>query len=95
MTINLLLDIEGEQKLETARAADRIWFYSPQLYWHGWSTLLPVASGHDDYARKTVMLGWTLTGRMIIALGDCGQPECRDDAIEYLNDLEKSGKDHG
>lgn len=63
----------------------RIWFYRPQLYWHGWSTLLPVARGHDEYARWTLMIGWTITGRIVIALGDCGDLEChvwRDRQIE-------------
>lgn len=75
--------------LTAERKSERVWFYPPEMYWHGISTLSPVAIGHDDYARNTLMLGWTITGRIIIALGDCGNDECRDDAIEYANDYAK------
>ena len=69
--------------LAQERQAERIWFYKPQMYWHGLSTLLPVTTGHDDYARYTLMIGWTITGRIIIALGDCGDEECHTEAIAY------------
>lgn len=58
----------------------RIWFYRPSLYWHGLSTLSPVYRGHDEHARWTLMLGWTVTGRIVIALWGCGNPECIADA---------------
>jgi hypothetical protein len=87
MAINLLRDIEDNRKLEQARSDNRFWFYRPQLYWHGWSTLLPIVSGHDDYARNTIMIGWTITGRIIIALGDCGEHQCRIDALEYMKQV--------
>jgi len=31
---------------------------------------------HDEYARRVLVIGWTLTGQVIIALGECGDPEC-------------------
>lgn len=62
----------------------RAWFYRPQWYWHGWKTLLPIYRGHDEYARWTVVLGWTVTGRVVVALWDCGDPECHKDREENL-----------
>ncbi|MDQ0102315.1 hypothetical protein J2T10_001961 [Paenarthrobacter nicotinovorans] len=56
----------------------RVWFWKPQWYWFGWKTLIPAYFGHDQYARQTVMLGWTITGRVIVAVRDCGAPECHD-----------------
>jgi len=61
----------------------RIWFYRPQWYWFGWETLLPVQVGHDDCARRVLTLGWTITGRINIALGYCGDEECYRGAIEW------------
>ena len=72
--------------LEEARKANRVWFWKPQWYWHGWTTLLPAYIGHDEYARRTLLIGWTVTGRIIIALGDCGRPECKTDAYTWAND---------
>jgi hypothetical protein len=46
---------------------DRIWFYKPNLYWHGWRTFVPVFFGTDEFERHTVVLGWTVTGRVVIA----------------------------
>jgi hypothetical protein len=46
----------------------RVWLYHPEWYWHGWSTLWPVRYGSDEWGRWTVMLGWTITGRVVIAL---------------------------
>ncbi len=48
--------------------APRVWFWSPQWYWYGWRTLIPVYFGGDEYNRLTVVLGWTITGRIIVAL---------------------------
>jgi hypothetical protein len=70
--------------LRKARRAARIWFYRPELWWRGWKTFIPIQLGHDEYARRTLLLGWTVTGRVVIPLGDCGDPECRQDAEEYL-----------
>lgn len=60
----------------------RVWFWPPQWYWYGLRTLIPVGFGHDEYARKTIVLGWTITGRAIIALWDCGDVECHDDRVK-------------
>lgn len=64
--------------------AGRIWFWKPQWYWHGWKTLLPAFIGHDDYARRTLCLGWTVTGRVIIALSDCGSKSCHEYAVRAI-----------
>lgn len=45
----------------------RVWFYRPQWYWHGWKTFLPFMLGHDEYAHRVLVFGWTITGRMLIA----------------------------
>lgn len=69
----------------------RAWIWRPQWYWHGWKTLNPVTIGHDENARRTIMLGWTVTGRAIIALWYCGSDECLQDAIDnaaWLDHLE-------
>lgn len=58
------------------RKIGRVWVWGPDWYWHGWRTLLPVWSAGDEYGRRTLVLGWTLTGRMIIALWICGCIEC-------------------
>lgn len=50
---------------------DRVWFYRPQWHWWGWRTLIPFYFGGDEYNRRTIVLGWTVTGRIIIALWDC------------------------
>jgi len=44
------------------------WFWEPCLYWYGLTTLSPVHLGNDEYHRRTIMLGWTITGRVIIPL---------------------------
>ena len=62
----------------------RIWFWKPSWYWHGWTTLIPFVYGHDQYARRTVMLGWTITGRVIIALWGCGSAECETEAVRDI-----------
>jgi hypothetical protein len=75
---------EVPARLREADKGSRVWLWKPQWYWHGWSTLNPVFIGHDEYARRTLMLGWTITGRIIIALWHCGSEECYRDAIEEL-----------
>lgn len=74
--------------LEEARKKYRIWFWKPQWYWFGPRTLVPFMIGHDEYARRTLLLGWTVTGRAIIPLWDCGDEQCRKDALIYLQDEE-------
>lgn len=46
----------------------RVWFYRPCLYWFGWKTISPIYIGGDEWNRWTLMLGWTVTGRVVIAL---------------------------
>lgn len=75
-----------EYRLHVVRSKHLFWFYKPQWYWFGWKTLWPFQIGHDEYARRTLMLGWTVTGRAIITLGDCGDPECKAEAIQDLKD---------
>lgn len=64
------------------------WFWKPQRYWFGWKTLIPFAYGHDEYARRTLLLGWTVTGRIIIPLWECGDAGCARDAIEMMKEEE-------
>jgi hypothetical protein len=67
----------------------RIWFWRPELYWHGWSTLSPFSLGHDEYAHRVLVFGWTFTGRILIAAWSCGDPECESDAkSQRLSDAE-------
>lgn len=65
-----------------------VWFYRPSWYWFGWSSLLPIQRGHDEHARWTVMLGWPITGRVIIAITSCNDFECHAQARE--DELEAS-----
>lgn len=60
---------------------DRVWFYKPQLHWHGWRTLLPLnARGGDEWDWHTLTLGWTVTGRVVVALRRCPQTgRCADE----------------
>ena len=55
----------------------RIWFYRPELHWFGWRTLLPAHRAADEYDRHTLMLGWTVTGRIVIAYRKCPGQNCR------------------
>lgn len=65
------------------------WFWKPQRYWFGRGTLLPFMVGHDEYARRTIVVGWTVTGRIIFPLWDCGDPVCRREAMQALLDEEE------
>lgn len=49
----------------------KIWFYKPTLYWFGWKTLLPFARGGDEWCRRTLVIGWSLTGQIVIPLWYC------------------------
>lgn len=62
----------------------RLWFWKPEWYWFGWRTLSPIwfHKGGDEWHRHTITFGWTITGRVIIALwqGRCIDecyPKCR------------------
>lgn len=64
---------------------DNVWFWRPSWYWFGWGTLLPITRGHDEYSRETIVLGWTVTGRVIIALGYCGDTECYEQSLRWID----------
>lgn len=81
-----MLETLDDYVLNWARSENRIWFWKPQWYWHGLQTLVPVLIGHDEYARRVLTLGWTITGRVNIALGDCGGEWCKENA--YRNAFE-------
>lgn len=51
----------------------RVWSWAPCWYWHGWRTLLAVQRGGDEYGRRTLMFGWTVTGRVIVAISRPGR----------------------
>lgn len=63
----------------------RIWFWRPQWHWFGPLTLIPFNYGHDEYARRVLVFGWTVTGRVLIAVWGCGDPECEEDARRNLD----------
>lgn len=62
----------------------RVWFWKPQRHWFGPRTLIPFTYGHDEYARRVLVFGWTVTGRILIAVWGCGDPECERDAQKYI-----------
>lgn len=49
----------------------RIWFYRPQWYWWGWKTLVPIRRGGDEFDWHTIVLGWSITGEVVIATHKC------------------------
>lgn len=63
--------------------AGRVWFWKPQWYWFGPKTLIPFQYGHDEYARRVLVFGWTVTGRVLIAVWGCGDPQCVKDSIAF------------
>lgn len=65
------------------KAESKVWFWRPSWYWFGWGTLVPIYVGHDDFARRTLLLGWSVTGRVIIALWPCGEKDCYDDTLDW------------
>lgn len=64
---------------------ERVWFWKPSWYWFGPRTLVPFATGSDEWGWHTIVLGWTITGRVIIAwrqcprTGKCAEPGMIDD----------------
>jgi hypothetical protein len=66
------------------------WFYRPQWYWYGWKTLLPISLGGDEWCRRDLVLGVSITGRVIIPLplfcqGCEGCPRNTSELDDYLN----------
>lgn len=55
---------------------NRVWLYSPEVWWHGWRTLRPVHMSEDEYNRRTLVIGWNFTGQVVIALWECRNPDC-------------------
>ena len=49
------------------------WFYKPEWYWGRWS---PVWMGGDEYCRYTLVIGWNVTGQIIIPLWYCRDKDC-------------------
>jgi len=52
---------------------NNVWLWPPQWHWFGLQTLVPFAFGHDEHGRKTLVIGWTITGRIIIAFKESQQ----------------------
>jgi hypothetical protein len=64
-------------------SASAVWFWKPQWYWFGWRTLIPFSRGGDEWDWHTFVLGWTITGRVIIATHRCrGTGKCAEDFRE-------------
>ena len=60
------------------------WFYPPTLYWYGWRTLRLFWLGDDEWCRRTLVLGWNITGQIVIPLRECrGCEGCGPDQIIY------------
>ena len=54
----------------------RIWLWKPEWYFPSWS---PAYFGGDEYDWHTIMLGWAITGRIIIATRHCpGTGRCAE-----------------
>lgn len=63
----------------------KIWLWLPELYWYGPKCLIPVFLGGDEFNRHTIVLGWPITGYIIIAYRKCpGLPKC--DCLEAENE---------
>ena len=58
------------------------WSIKPQWHWFGWSTLLPVTFGGDEYCRTTLVLGYTITGRIVIPLWSHSEASCGECPME-------------
>ena len=57
--------------------APRIWFNKPCIRnWYGWRTLLPFIWGNDEWHRRDLAIGWSQTGRIVIALWHFNLDKC-------------------
>jgi len=65
----------------------RVWFYRPEWYWYGFRTLIPFSYGHDEFACRVLVFGWSFTGQVCIAVWGCGDPECQADAERYIREI--------
>lgn len=71
---------ENPRRAHRAARDPRVWVYRPEWYWYGWRTLIPFTYGHDEYARRVLVFGWSITGQVCLAVWGCGDPECKADA---------------
>lgn len=61
----------------------RFWFYRPTLYWYGWASLRPFWFGGDEFNWHTLVIGWNLTGQLVIATRPCdGTGKCAADLAD-------------
>ena len=63
---------------DIATPSRKPWFWTPQWYWFGLKTLLPISFGGDEYCRRTIVFGYTITGRMIVPLWGHSEKKCGD-----------------
>ena len=73
-------------RLRDAEKKD-VWFWKPEWYWGNRDSFLPFFLGHDEYSRRTLVVGLPVTGRIVFALGYCGDEECYAESLEYLDFL--------
>ncbi len=55
------------------------WFWKPEARI---LSPFPFMIGHDEYARKTLVIGFPFTGRVIIAYKDCQSEECSEERAQ-------------
>ncbi len=68
------------------RQRDRTpWCWQTQWHWHGWKTLLPLALGHDEYARRTSSSDGPSQDASYPHRG-LRRPECHRDALDTIID---------
>jgi hypothetical protein len=85
----LLRYLQLEVALEAIKKP-RIWYWRPEMYWIGFPYgLSPILRGHDEYSRKTIVLGWTITGRICIATRYCGDLECYEQSLRWENEKDE------
>ncbi len=77
----LAVNIEHSIRRGKRPWVERVWFWKPSWYWFGPRTLVPFATGSDEWGWHTIVLGWTVTGRIIIAWRKCPRTgKCAPDA---------------
>lgn len=67
----LAVNIERSIRRGKRPWVERVWFWKPSWYWFGPRTLVPFTTGSDEWDWHTIVLGWTITGRVIIATRKC------------------------